>query len=255
MLRKSPIKILSTLFLCFFIFFSRFFAATGQDFVNLWSNSDCAEDDTLVFIESVVIFLNKTLDANTCGNLLREVYNYRVDRRSICVNGSTARFVYYNNYNYQIKDFNNALNSIDQTSKLTEFDKLCLALVIFASIAFICDSINEENTFSTTIVISTDSSELSSTSSIELLLVNIFTIDLFVVFILSATMSLYIYFSTLASFSAASSETQLASRIFLLKTDKFLSLLLLSSLFIDTASRIKISILSLIFAFEFEVAI
>ena len=254
MLRKSPSKALSTLLLCLLTFPPRSFAATGQGSVSLWSNSDCAKGDTLAFTEPVVISLNKTLDADTCGNLPREAHSYRVDRRPTCANGSTAGFAYYGGHNCQVKGFGGAFNSIGQAGESTEFDGLCLALVTFASVAFICDGIGAGNTFSTAVVTSTDSSEPSSAPSTELPPVNIPTTDLPVVSTLSATTPPYTYSSTLAGFSAALPGTQPASVILPSGTGGFLPPLPSPSPFTGAASGIKVSILSLIFAFGLGVA-
>ena len=113
-------------------------AATGQGSVSLWSNSDCNQGDTPPFTSPVVIKLNYTLSADECGNLPRAAHSYEVDQRPTCDNGTVAAFAFYNGNSCQTKGFGPALNSVNPSD---EDDGLCLALVEFNSVAFICDGL------------------------------------------------------------------------------------------------------------------
>ncbi|KAL8734995.1 MAG: hypothetical protein Q9166_001120 [cf. Caloplaca sp. 2 TL-2023] len=121
-------------------------AATGQGSVSLWSNSDCAEGDTLAFSDPVVIALNHTSYADDCYTLPREAHSYRVDKRPTCDNGTAAAFAFYGGDNCQRKGFGPALNAVN---KATRYDGSCLALVTFKSVAFLCDGVGQGSDEST----------------------------------------------------------------------------------------------------------
>lgn len=116
-------------------------AATGQGSVSLWSNSDCAQGDTIPFSEPVFI-AKETPNADECVDLSREAHSYRVDSRPTCDNGTTAAFAYYNGHNCQEEGFGPALNKFSPSDEL---DGECLALVAFSSVAFVCDGVGESS--------------------------------------------------------------------------------------------------------------
>lgn len=162
MLSNPPTLAFSTLFSSLLSFNSFALAATGQGSVSFWSNSDCAQGDTLAFTEPVVIALNDTLDADICSNLPREAHSYLVDKAPICDDGIAAAFAYYGGLNCQEKGFGPALNQLLDSD---EIEGECLALVTFASVAFICDGIGEGETpqpATTTSVYSSVSSSIVS---------------------------------------------------------------------------------------------
>lgn len=253
MLRISPPKALSTLLLCLLTLPLPSSAATGQGSVSLWSDSGCGGGDTLAFTEPVVISLNKTLNADTCGDLPREAHSYRVDRRPTCANGTPARFEYYDDHNCQTTGY--LSNAMGEGGGFTEYDGYCLALVQFASMAFICKGIGEGDTSSTTIVTSTDSFEPTSASSTESLPVNTPTTDLPVVSTFSATAPLYTYSSTSMGYSAVPTGTQPSSGVLPSGTGGSSPPLPSPSPFTGGVSNIKASMLSMIFAFGLGAAI
>ena len=144
-------------------------AATGQGSVSLWSNSDCAQSDTLAFSESV--FIGKvTPDTDKCADLSRAAHSYRVSDRPTCDNGTTAAFAFYNGHNCKAQGFGPALNSFIPSDK---WDGECFALVEFRSVAFVCDGVGQSSeqasgtASSSETAPSTSVSEPSSTTLIE----------------------------------------------------------------------------------------
>lgn len=242
MLLKSSSKAFGTLLLSILTLSPFACAATGQGSVSLWSNSDCAEGDTLAFTEPVVISLNKTLDADVCGDLPREAHSYRVDRRPTCANGETAGFAFYGGHNCQEKGFGPALNTIGEPGEPTEFDGECLALVTFTSVAFICEGVGEGDVSSSAAVTSTATSEptsLPTTAPASL----------------SSVGPPYAYSSTSAGYSAVPTGTQPASGILPSGTGGLVPFSPSPSPFTGAASGLKTSVWSAVIALGLRVFI
>ncbi|KAL9025690.1 MAG: hypothetical protein Q9196_005527 [Gyalolechia fulgens] len=109
-------------------------AATGQGSVSLWSDSSCGDDGTFAFSEPRIIDLNHTLPADTCYNLARSAHSYSVTERSMCNDGREADFSYFSSRDCPQEETRSLPASLDGSSP----SGLCLALVSFDSVAFVC---------------------------------------------------------------------------------------------------------------------
>ncbi|KAL8935286.1 MAG: hypothetical protein Q9211_004774 [Gyalolechia sp. 1 TL-2023] len=109
-------------------------AATGQGSVSLWSDSSCGDDGTFAFSEPRIIDLNRTLPADTCHNLARSAHSYSVTERPMCNDGREADFSYYGSRDCPQEETRSLPASLDGLSP----SGLCLALVTFDSVAFVC---------------------------------------------------------------------------------------------------------------------
>ncbi|KAI4171634.1 MAG: hypothetical protein LQ343_004112 [Gyalolechia ehrenbergii] len=113
-------------------------AATGRGSVSLWSDSSCGDDFTLAFSEPRIIDLNYTLPADTCHNLARSAHSYSVTKRPICNDGREADFSYYSSRDCP-EDETRSLSTTNVDGY--SLDGLCLALVTFDSVAFVCEGV------------------------------------------------------------------------------------------------------------------
>ncbi|KAI4096560.1 MAG: hypothetical protein L6R37_006937 [Teloschistes peruensis] len=116
-------------------------AAPSTGDVSLWSDSSCQPGATPSFSLPDPIALNHTLPADSCYTLPNAAHSYIVNSRPTCSDGSTAGFAYYNGQNCRAEGFGSAFNSGDTGD--TTNDGLCLALVEFNSLAFLCEGVDE----------------------------------------------------------------------------------------------------------------
>ena len=134
-------------------------SSSGHGSVSLWSDSSCQPGATPNFGEQDPVALNYTLAADDCSTLSSTAHSYIVNERPTCANGSTAAFAYYNGAGCQVVGFGPALN---QVQTRTDVDGLCLALVEFNSIAFLCGGIGSGDAS-----VASTSPKATSTSSPE----------------------------------------------------------------------------------------
>ncbi|MCJ1460716.1 hypothetical protein MMC28_011098 [Mycoblastus sanguinarius] len=127
------------------LFISLASAASGQGSVSLWSDSECGQFDdqfdATTFGERDPVALNYTLPIDTCGTPGAAAHSYQLTQVPSCANGTEASFNFYNGENCQAQGFGPALNSIDTDP--SEFVGVCLALVEFRSVAFVCKGIGQ----------------------------------------------------------------------------------------------------------------
>ncbi|KAL8820712.1 MAG: hypothetical protein Q9223_001135 [Gallowayella weberi] len=130
--RLHPLSgiVLSSIFLPCFVS-----AATGQGSVSLYSDNGCNQfDGDHASSQPVVIAENYTIEADTCGVLPRSAHSYRVTQHPTCSNGGQGYFTYFTSNDCQTKK---PLPAAKDTPT-GNTDGLCLSLVDFSSLAFIC---------------------------------------------------------------------------------------------------------------------
>lgn len=120
------------------------YAASGQGQVSLWSDSSCEPGATSNFGEPDPIALNYTLSADVCGTPGGTSHSYQVLDRPTCDNGTIAAFAFYSSPGCSDAPFETPAGSaMNQFHPYADFDGLCLALVAFNSVAFICDGVGQ----------------------------------------------------------------------------------------------------------------
>lgn len=135
--------LLKTCFLsCFF--FSLFFlvsASLEQGKISVWSDSTCGHRGNLASGERNSIALNYGLRADICSTPGAIIYSYRILQRPTCTDGTVAAFAFFHGDGCRSEGFGPALNAADDGPE--GLDGLCLAMVEFKSMAFICVGIGK----------------------------------------------------------------------------------------------------------------
>lgn len=137
-------------------------SAASQGSVSLWSDSSCQPGATPNFGEQDPVALNYTLSADVCGNPGAASHSYIVNSRPTCANGTVAAFAFYSTTDCTLPSDAKAFPDMNSFNPSTTFDGLCLALVVFNSVAFICDGIGSSGSSSASVTAASSVTPVSS---------------------------------------------------------------------------------------------
>ncbi|KAL8946748.1 MAG: hypothetical protein Q9222_006895 [Ikaeria aurantiellina] len=138
-------------------------AASNTGDISLWTDSSCHPGATPSFSLPDPIALNFTVTVDTCTPLKQTAHSYIVNSRPICASGSPATWNYYGGKDCKEDGIGPAITSTGNAG--TDFDGLCLALVAFNSVAFVCEGIGEGSEGSPSSSSVSTSSAIASTAT------------------------------------------------------------------------------------------